>query len=200
MKFTIKQFTGKGLSTIGTTEGSWKDLAIEAVRIFSLDSPKDKYPLATAIEVTMENAASDNDYSKEEIAAQDWNDELDNLADSVMHCNAPFIYNGNGKQITKFHADVYATIEVIAKAQCKAYFDKEEYVQPTFGKKAKRTNKSTAKTKANVAGVYPSPTKSEPGRWVAYYRSNMQTIKLGFYSTQEEAEQAKLDLLKPSTK
>ncbi len=190
MKFTIKQFTNNGLATIGKANGSWSDLAIKCHAIYNEDNVK--YPLAETIECIMENTASDNGYEIEDLNYEDY---IEMAADDLMHCNAPFIYNGKNKQITSFHKEVYSTLEAIAHAECASYFKGEPYIQPTLKSKAFKTRPSVVKTKANYPGVYAAPTKSNPNRWVANYRANMQTIKIGYFNSEAEAIQAKKDLL-----
>jgi hypothetical protein len=188
-KFTLRAFTGIGLSTVGWVEGDWRDLAVEALRVQSEDS---KFHLAECCESYIENQLSDND----EVVT--WEDVLDSATDDVLHCNAPFIYKGN-KQITSYPKQVYQTLMAIGEAQCKSYFDKEEYVHPTFTKKTKKAS-SSEKVKAKYPGVYASPTKSDSTRFVAFYRQDGQTKKLGFYSSEEKAIEAKKEFLNPNKK
>jgi hypothetical protein len=189
MKFTLRQFTEKGLSTVGKIEGDWRALAEEALRV---QAEGTKFHLAECCEAYIENQLNDN----EEVVT--WEDVLDSATDDVLHCNAPFIYKGN-KQITSYPKQVYQTLKAIGEAQCKAYFDKEEYVHPTFTKKTKKAS-SSEKTKANYPGVYAAPTKNDPTRFVAYYRKDGQTKKLGFYSSEEKAIEAKKEFLNPNKK
>lgn len=188
MKFTIRQFTKKGLQVVGKVNGTWEDLADKCVEVYN--TCDEQYPLATLIEAYIENCLSDHG---EETT---WEEYIDSVSDDVMHTNAPFIYNGRNQQITSFHDKVYRRIEALAVQQCKAYFDKEEYVHPEVKTKAKRTSSSSEKTKAKYPGVYPAPLKSNPNRYVAYYRKDNQTILIGRFEDFETAVREKIKVTK----
>lgn len=191
MKFTLRQFTNNGLSTVGKVDGDWRALAEEALRVqASYYGELEKNYLAVCCEGYIEIALDDND----EFVT--WEEVLDQAVQDVLHTNAPFIYKGN-KQITSYPKKVYETLKAIGEAQCKNYFDKEAYVHPTFTKKIKKAS-SSEKVKASYPGVYAAPTKNNPTRFVAYYRQDGQTKKLGFYSSEEKAIEAKKEFLNPT--
>jgi len=50
---------------------------------------------------------------------------------------------------------------------------------------------------AKYPGIYPSPTKSEPGRYIANYRKDKKTIKIGFFASEELAHEDKELSLNP---
>ena len=52
---------------------------------------------------------------------------------------------------------------------------------------------------AKYPGIYPSPTKSNPGRFIANYRLNKKTVKIGFFDSEELAHEAKELILNPIT-
>ena len=189
MNFTLRQFTDKGLQTVAKATGGWTDLADAAHKAYQ-EEDRDQYPLATQIKYMMENEASDNDYSEDEVNALHYSQYIDNAADSVMHVNAPFIYKGN-KQITLYPREVYQRLEAIAKAECDTYFDGKPYIHPTVEVKAIRTNATSTKTKAQYPGCYNAPTKSNPLRAKSSYRSDGQTILIGYFPNIEEAIEAK---------
>jgi hypothetical protein len=189
MKFTFRQFTDNGLKIVGTSNGDWNDFADEAIKIWIEDVSDDmeKYPLGSLVETMMENTSSDNDLPYESLK---WQQYVDCVSDSILHTNAPFVYNGKNKQITSFHKKAYSRILDIATQQCAAYFDNvQTVVTKEVKKKVLKTN--VIKTKAKYPGVYATPTKKQPNRWTAYYRNNMQTIKIGHFSSQQEAIDAK---------
>jgi hypothetical protein len=189
MKFTFRQFSNHGLKTVGTVNGDWNDFADEAIKVWIADCSDDMemYPLGSLVETMMENTSSDNDLPYESLK---WQDYVDCVSDSILHTNAPFIYNGNNKQITSYHKKAYSRILDIATQQCAAYFDNEETVV-TKEVKTKVLKTNVTKTKAKYPGVYATPTKKQPNRWTAYYRNDMKTIKIGNFSSQEEAIEAK---------
>ena len=189
MEFTLRQFTDRGLQTVAKVSGTWSDLADAAHKVYQEDDG-DQYPLATQIECMMENEASDNDYSEDEVNALHYSQYINNAADSVLHVNAPFIYKGN-KQITSYPPMVYQRLEAIALQECRAYFDGKPYIHPTVEVKAIRTNATSTKTKAVYPGIYPAGTKSNPGRFKASFRSDGQTKLIGYFNSAEEAIEAK---------
>ena len=40
-------------------------------------------------------------------------------------------------------------------------------------------------------GIYPAPIKTNPNRWIANYRLNKKTVKIGFFNSSDEAIAAK---------
>ena len=50
---------------------------------------------------------------------------------------------------------------------------------------------------AKYPGIYPSPTKSNPGRFIANYRKDKKTIKIGFFDNEELAHEAKELIMNP---
>ena len=194
MKFTLRQFTENGLSTVGKVEGDWRALAEEALRVqASYYGELEKNYLAVCCEGYIEIALDHND------KFVTWEEVLDQAVQDVLHCNAPFIYKGN-KQITSYPKQCYQTLMAIGEAQCKHYFDKEEYVHPTFTNKTKKVSGRSNYKKATYPGIYASPIKSQPNRWVACYRQDGQTKTLGFYSSEEKAIEAKKAFLNPNKK
>ena len=55
----------------------------------------------------------------------------------------------------------------------------------------------TIRKVAKYPGIYPSPTKSNPGRFIANYRKDKKTIKIGFFNNEEEAHEAKEAIMNP---
>jgi hypothetical protein len=188
MNFTLSTFSQRKKII-----GNWSDLAQAAVyfkEVSETGITESRSFIAENIEAMMENEASDNDYTKEQIKEMHWSHYTDSAASDIFHVNASFIYVGR-KQITSYPKEVYAATVEIAEAECRSYFDKEEYVHPDFTKK-KRSVKSHTKVKAKCPGVYPKPTKANPNRWAAYYREDSQTKLIGYFNNEEDAIQAKL--------
>ena len=50
---------------------------------------------------------------------------------------------------------------------------------------------------AKYPGIYPSPTKQNPGRFIANYRLNKKTIKIVFFDNEEWAHEAKELIMNP---
>ncbi len=189
MKFVFRQFTNKGLSIVGQTNGDWNDFAEEAVNIWKKEntSAGEQYPLAGLIDCIMDNYSSDYDLVKENL---NWEDYLDGSSE-ILDCNSPFVYDGRNQQIMSFNSKAYDRINDLVKAECKAFFNNEEYVYPTITKRISKGSGKGIKVKATYPGVYKAPIKSNPNRWVANYRLNNQTIKIGYFNSEQEAIQAK---------
>lgn len=169
---------------------NWNAFADLIIAYQHKDDPS-KYPLAETVEAMMEITSSDHDIPYDTLQ---WSDYTANVADSIFHCNAPHIFNGSLKQITSFPDVVYTYTEKLVIQECKAYFDKEEFIQ-LEEVKANKGNTSSKKVKAQYPGVYASPTKVNPLRAIAYYRKDSRTIKLGTYDNIQLAIQAKKDHL-----
>jgi hypothetical protein len=59
------------------------------------------------------------------------------------------------------------------------------------------TKTPTIRKIAKYPGIYPAPIRTNPGRWIANYRLNKKTIKIGFFNSEEEAHEAKEAIINP---
>ena len=141
---------------------------------------------------TVDGTYNDLALTDEEVAAQDWRTMTDQAAESVLHINSPFVFNGRNKQIISYDKKVYARIEAECIRQCKIYFDKEDPEAIVV-----EEPKVVVRHVAKYPGIYPSPTKTNPGRFVANYRKDGRTIKIGFFDSEEEAHEAKQQIIDP---
>lgn len=184
MIFKFKTYEGRVTHEINTK--NYQDLA-DMYLAYQNEDSEENY-LALCVEGYISNHYADHD-NAEEVT---WNDFTDCVASDVTSCNAPWIFDGRNKQITKHIPQLHKILVAMAEAQCKAHFDKEVEITPEVETK---TTSSSVKVKATMPGVYATGTKKNPERWSAYTRVEKRTILIGHYASEDRAMQAKLDFI-----
>jgi len=184
MKYTISNASGK---TLAKVDGNEIDMAMQVAELARQEEGGSKTYFAECIATYQENMMDDAG------TETSWEDIVETVASDILHCNAPFVFNGRKKQILIFELETYIALEEMVRKEAEVYFngvkdeESKEEPQPTSHK---------VYVKAIFPGVYPAPTKAEPNRFAANGRLNKKTIKIGFYPTSEEAIAAKEEWLK----
>jgi len=219
MKFTIKQFTEIDQvepKVVAKINGEYEDLSNRLILIYydNINEKAEHYPLASLIETIFENEALDNDLTNAQVAAQDWRLMTDQASKSIFHINSTLVFDDEDNQILTFDDKVYDAIQSECIRQCEIYFAEviveipkieaiieipkiEKVVEIPKIEIAVEIPKIKVRHVAKYPGIYPSPIKSNPGRFIANYRKDGRTIKIGFFDSEDEAHDAKEAIINP---